>query len=134
MQDASHVIVQRASQVEVDLDQAAAMLCHEMQEGCERQAAIGQLAEQLVMQKKHSCMAMTAVSVLGAQLQQKASDLYIVNQELILMKVPMQHDHCTTKPWHQVAPGSGSHVYLHLLHACRRSKYTDLYTAFAWLH
>ena len=90
MQDASHVMVQRAAQVEIDLDQTAAMLCDEMQQSAKRNAVLQQLTAHLAWERENGRLATAAVCILDAELQQKARDLEAVKHELFITKV------CTT--------------------------------------
>ena len=87
VQEASHVMVQRAAQLEIDLDQTAAMLCHELEDAAERNTAMQQLNGHLAWERENSCMAMTGVSILYAELQQKACNLKTLQHELFITKV-----------------------------------------------
>lgn len=89
-QDASHVMVQRAAQVEIDLDQTAAMLCDEMQQTAKRNAVLQQLTAHLVWERENGRLATAAVCILDAELQQKARDLEAVKHELFITQARLE--------------------------------------------
>ena len=75
LQDASHIMVQKSAQMEIDLDQTAALLCQEMQDTADRDAAMCQLKAQLAWERDQRIMAMAAIFTLNAQLQLKNHEL-----------------------------------------------------------
>lgn len=75
VQDATHVMVQRAAQLEVDFDQTAAMLCEEMTQRAECQTAVNKFQELYALEQKRCMMTMAALS--GTKFQ-----LYVQHQEL----------------------------------------------------
>ncbi|KAL3156236.1 hypothetical protein ABBQ32_012513 [Trebouxia sp. C0010 RCD-2024] len=74
-QDATHIMVQRAAQLEIDFDQTAAMLCDEMAQRSERQTAVNKFQELYALEQKRCMMTMAALS--GTKFQ-----LYVQHQEL----------------------------------------------------
>lgn len=74
-QDATHIMVQRAAQLEVDFDQTAAMLCDEMIQRADCQAAVKRFQELYALEQKHCTMTRAALS--GTKFQ-----LYVQHQEL----------------------------------------------------
>lgn len=74
-QDATHVIVQRSSQMEIDLDQTAMLLCQEMQAEADRSMIVCQLQSCLAWEQEHRILAMAAMSTLIAQLRLKDQEL-----------------------------------------------------------
>ncbi|KAL0029031.1 hypothetical protein WJX77_000568 [Trebouxia sp. C0004] len=74
-QDATHVIVQRSFQMEIDLDQTAVLLCQEMQAGAHRDVSICQLEACFAWEQEHRILAMAAIATLTAQLRLKDQEL-----------------------------------------------------------
>ena len=80
-------MVQRAAQIEVDLDQTAVMLCDEMQVNTRLDVSIHQVKGHLAWEREHGQLAMAAVRILDAELRQKAFDLDSAQHELFITKV-----------------------------------------------
>ncbi len=79
--------MQNSAQVEIDLDQTAALLCQEMQEAAERDITVFQLRTYLAWEREHRDLAMAAVSTLNAQLQHKDCELQAALDENCRSKV-----------------------------------------------
>jgi len=95
LQDASHVIVQRSFQMEIDLDQTAVLLCQEMQEGADRNVTICQLQARLAWEQEHRILAMAAMSTLTAQVQLKDQELLAQADEHSKTKVQVPPCACS---------------------------------------
>ena len=83
LQDATHVLVQRSAQTEIDLDLTAVMLCDEMTQGAANRAAMLKLQEMYALEQKHCKMAMTVTSGLNLQLCIRDQELRQSNEQLL---------------------------------------------------
>lgn len=81
-QDATHIMVQRAAQLEFDLDQTAAMLCNEMAQGLESQNAIARLQELSAYEQGQRQAAMAVASSYRYKLYIKNQELHHANEQL----------------------------------------------------
>ena len=116
MQDGTHVMVQRAAQLEIDLDQTAAMLCDELDHSAERDATIAKLEAHKYFEQEHNRMAMATVSSLSYQLCAKDQALQSSNQQLGVTLVS-----CLFYTNSQAAYFSTQHSHnLSVWHACLR--------------
>ena len=86
LQDATHVMVQRAAQLETDLDDTAAMLCDETTQGAVNNDAILKLQELCALEQKHCEMAMAAMSGLNLQLCTRDQELRHCNEQLMELR------------------------------------------------
>ena len=82
VQDATHILVQRAAQLEFDLDQTAAMLCNEMAQGLESQNAIARLQELSAYEQGQRQAAMAVASSYRYKLYIKKQELHHANEQL----------------------------------------------------
>ncbi|KAL0040187.1 hypothetical protein WJX79_010596 [Trebouxia sp. C0005] len=105
-QDATHVIVQRAIQMEIDLDQTGILLCEEMQAGAERDAAICQLQACLAWAQEQRILAMASMSTLTAQLRLKDQQLSAQADEHSKTKVQLERANLLLANMGAFAPGT----------------------------
>lgn len=75
-------MVQRSAQLEVDLDQIAAMLCDEMTQGAENNVAMVKLQELYALEHKHCTLALTALSGLNIQCCTRNQEVHQCNEQL----------------------------------------------------
>ena len=91
MEVATHGMVQRSAQMELDLDHTAAMLCDEMTQGAESNAAMIRLRELYVREQSHCRLAMAALSGLKIQLCIRDQELHQSKDQLSEALVSLQH-------------------------------------------
>lgn len=82
LQDATHVMVDRAAQLESDLEQTALMLCQEMAAANSREQLLQQSRQQCAHQQSLNHRAMTEVANLRWQLQMQHQVLAMSQAEL----------------------------------------------------
>lgn len=75
-------MVQRSAQLEIDLDQTAAMLCDEMAQGAQNNAAMVKLQELYALEQKHCTLALTALSGLNIQCCTRTQEVHRCNEQL----------------------------------------------------
>lgn len=87
-------MVQRSAQLEVDFDQTAAMLCDEMIQRAECQAALNRFQELYALEQKHCVMTMAALSGTKFQLGVQDQELQQTRNQLLAALVSF----CSTPP------------------------------------
>lgn len=87
LQDATHVMVDRAAQLESDLEQTALMLCEEMAAASSREQLLQQSRQQCAHQQNLNFRAMTEVANLRWQLQMQHQVLAMSKAELCKTRV-----------------------------------------------
>lgn len=90
LQDATHIMIQRAAQVEVDLDHTAAMLCDEMTQGAANSAAMLKVQGLYALEQKHFRMAMAALSDSNLHLCIRHQELRQSNEQLLAALVRLR--------------------------------------------
>ena len=90
LQDVTHVLVQRAVQMEVDLDHTAAMLCDAMTQGAADSAAMLELQGLYALEQKRFRMAVAALSGVNVHLCMRDQDLRQSNEQLFAALVRLR--------------------------------------------
>lgn len=103
-------MVQKSAQMEIDLDQTAALLCQQMQEAADRDAAMCQLQAQLAWERDQRIMAMAAIFPLNAQLQLKNHELGRAADMNIRLKVCLMLTCTAASGWLLCIIGYVQHV------------------------